>query len=118
METWRSSEYLGEKSDVRPYLALCHVYVLPSYHEGLSRSTLVAMSIGRPVITTDAVGCRETFEEGINGFKVPVGDIESLASIMQWCINNRDYVGLLTEQCRKIVQERLIYEGFFKARIN
>lgn len=56
-------EYLGRLEDVRPTLAKIRVYVLPSYYrEGTPRSILEAMSAGRPVITTDWPGCRETVE--------------------------------------------------------
>ncbi|WP_027371168.1 glycosyltransferase family 4 protein [Desulfovermiculus halophilus] len=58
-------EYLGVTDDVRPYIAGCHVYVLASYYgEGLPRTIIEAMAIGRPIITTDNVGCRETVDFG------------------------------------------------------
>ena len=57
-------DYHGLTDDVRKYIKECHVYVLPSYHEGLPRSSLEAMSMGRPIITTDAVGCKETVIDG------------------------------------------------------
>lgn len=76
-------EYLGRSRDVRPHLANCHVYVLPSYREGTPRSVLEAMSTGRPIITTDAPGCRETVVEGSNGFLVPIRDPEALAGAMR-----------------------------------
>jgi len=72
----------GSTDDVRPYLADCHVYVLPSYREGMPRSVLEAMAVGRAVITTDAPGCRETVTEGDNGLLVPVRDIEALSDAM------------------------------------
>lgn len=68
----------GAVRDVRPHLAACHVYVLPSYREGMPRTVLEAMAIGRPVITTDAPGCRETVEPGVNGARVPVADADAL----------------------------------------
>lgn len=71
-------EYYGEQSDVRPYLAQCSVYVLPSYHEGTPKSVLEAMATGRPIVTTDAPGCRETVMNGINGFLVQVKDTDAL----------------------------------------
>ncbi len=64
----------GPKDDVRPLLRDCHVYVLPSYGEGMPRTVLEALAIGRPVVTTDANGCRDTVDDGVNGFMVPVGD--------------------------------------------
>jgi glycosyltransferase involved in cell wall biosynthesis len=64
-------EFLGRLADVRPAIAACSVYVLPSYREGTPRSVLEAMAMGRAIITTDAPGCRETVEEGVNGLLVP-----------------------------------------------
>ncbi|MCU0939909.1 MAG: glycosyltransferase family 4 protein [Burkholderiaceae bacterium] len=68
----------GAVRDVRPHLAACHVYVLPSYREGTPRTVLEAMAVGRPVITTDAPGCRETVVPGVNGTRVPVADSNAL----------------------------------------
>lgn len=78
-------EFLGRLSDVRPALAACSVYVLPSYREGTPRTVLEAMAMGRPIVTTDAPGCRQTVIPGDNGFLVPVKDSVSLAvSLMEF----------------------------------
>lgn len=103
---WDGITYLGESNDVRPYIAESHVYVLPSYHEGLPRSTQEAMSMGRPVITTNAVGCKETVNEGINGFKVDVGDSIGLAERMVWCIENKDKLSAMGMESRKMVEDK------------
>ena len=71
-------DYRGAIRDVRPNLAAAHVYVLPSYREGTPRTVLEAMATGRPIITTDAPGCRETVIPGHNGVLVPVADSEAL----------------------------------------
>ncbi len=76
-------EYLGPLTDVRPAIAESHVYVLPSYCEGLPRSVLEAMAMARPVVTTDAPGCRDTVASDSNGFLVPVRDATSLANAME-----------------------------------
>jgi len=81
-------EWKGFMKDVRPELEKCHVYVLPSYREGMPRSVLEAMAIGRAIITTDAPGCRETVKNGINGYLVPVGDSAELARAMCECVSN------------------------------
>ena len=70
MKQWHSEGVLnwyGPLEDVRPAIAASHVFVLPSYSEGTPRSVLEAMSMGRPVITTDVPGCRETVEDGAMG---------------------------------------------------
>ena len=59
------------------------VFVLPSYREGTPRSVLEAMAMGRPIITTDVPGCRETVVEGSNGLLVPARDPKALASAME-----------------------------------
>lgn len=76
-------ERFEETSDVRPYYEKCSVYVLPSYREGTPRTVLEAMAMGRPIITTDTNGCRETVIDGESGYLVPVGDSERLAERME-----------------------------------
>ena len=75
--------FLGKLEDVRPAILRSTVYVLPSYREGMPRTVLEAMSMGRPIITTDAPGCRETVVDGQNGFLVPVKDAVLLALAME-----------------------------------
>ena len=99
-------DYEGPTNDVRPYIKKCHVYVLPSYHEGLPRSSLEAMSMGRPILTTNASGCKETVDENINGFLVPIGSSKELANKMIWFVKNRDEIRSMGEQSRKIVEKR------------
>jgi glycosyltransferase involved in cell wall biosynthesis len=99
-------DYRGSVSDVREYIEKSHVFVLPSYHEGIPRSTLEAMSMGRPVITTDAVGCKNTVDNNINGFKVPVGTIEELAEKMIWFIKNPDRIESMGLESRKIIRNK------------
>ncbi|MDC7217937.1 MAG: glycosyltransferase family 4 protein [Spirochaetales bacterium] len=83
--TWQNGgvECTGPVADVREELKNCSVYVLPSYREGTPRSVLEAMATGRPIVTTDATGCRETVMEGQNGFMVPVKDISALEQAME-----------------------------------
>lgn len=75
-------QYHGAVSDVRPYIGASSVFVLPSYREGTPRSVLEAMSCGRAIITTDAPGCRETVQDGVNGLLVRPGDSADLANAM------------------------------------
>lgn len=84
MAGWQRAgvEYLGPLSDVRAALADSSVYVLPSYREGMPRTVLEAMASGRPVVTTDVPGCRQSIVEGESGLLVPPRDSGALASAM------------------------------------
>lgn len=92
--------------DVRPWLAQTSVYVLPSYREGVPRSTQEAMAMGRPVITTDAPGCRETVEHGRNGFLVPVRDPRALAEAMLRFIEQPELIESMGRESRRMAEER------------
>lgn len=86
MEEWVKEgvvEYLGVADDVKPYLAAADCVVLPSYREGVPRSLLEAAAMGRPIVTTDAVGCRDAVEHGLNGLLCRVADAHDLADKMQ-----------------------------------
>ena len=77
-----SIEYLKEISNVKKTISACRFYVLPSYREGTPRSVLEALSIGRPIITTDVPGCRETVINNENGLLAIPKDSNSLANAM------------------------------------
>lgn len=107
VDLWHRSgvvDYLGEIKDVRPHLAACNVYVLPSYREGTPRTVLEAMAMGRPIITTDAPGCRETVINGENGFIVPVKNAAALAKAMQSFITNPELIPYMGQRGREIAE--------------
>ncbi len=99
-------EWPGQVKDVRQWLMKSSVFVLPSYREGLPRSTQEAMAMGLPVITTDSVGCRDTVEEGINGFVVPVRNPDELAKKMICFIENTDFIETMGHEGRRIAEAR------------
>jgi len=82
-------EYLGPAEDVRPLYRRAHVYVLPSYGEGMPRTVLEAMASARPIVTTDTYGCRDTVEEGVNGHLVPIRNAPALAAAMERFLDAR-----------------------------
>ena len=87
MDAWvaeRAVYYLGATDDVRPHIAAADCIVLPSYYrEGVPRTLLEAAAIGRPIITTNAVGCREVVEDGVNGFLCRPRDDADLAEKLE-----------------------------------
>lgn len=95
----------GHVDDVRPVIAAASVFVLPSYREGKPRSTQEAMAMGRAVVTTDAPGCRDTVEEGVNGFKVPVGDPAALGGAMERFISDPGLAASMGKESRRLAEE-------------
>jgi glycosyltransferase involved in cell wall biosynthesis len=99
-------QFHGKLSNVRPPLAACHVYVLPSYREGTPRTVLEAMATGRAVITTDAPGCRETVIDGDNGYLVPVADATALAQAMLRFLDHPALISTMGQRGRDIAAEK------------
>lgn len=93
MDEWVNEgvvEYLGVADDVKPYLIAADCVVLPSYREGVPRSLLEAAAMGRPIVTTDAVGCRDAVEHGVNGLLCRVADAGDLAEKLSQMIAMSD----------------------------
>lgn len=100
-------EYHEETNDVQSFIKRCKVYVLPSYYrEGIPRTLLEALSMGRPIITTDSIGCRETVIEGKNGFLIKTKNVEQLVEKMEWCINNKNKLQDMGKESYKYCKKR------------
>jgi glycosyltransferase involved in cell wall biosynthesis len=117
LDLWQAkgvTNWLGEVTDVRPLIAQADVVVLPSYREGTPRALLEAAAMGKPLITTDAVGCREVVEDGVNGLRVPVRDAKALAQAMRYMIAFpavRERMGKAgREKMEREFDERLVLE--------
>ncbi len=98
--------YPGQVSNVMDWIVGSSVFVLPSYREGVPRSTQEAMAVGRPVITTDVPGCRETVVDGVNGFSVPAFDVQALAEKMIWFIEHPEAIEPMGLASRKMAEEK------------
>lgn len=124
LEKWKREgviNYLGELEDVRPAYADCSIYVLPSYNEGIPRTILEAMSMGRPIITTNTPGCRETIRMpankkldkaskdiilGENGFLVPKKNVEKLVQAMEYFIMKPELIQIMGFRSRVFAEEK------------
>ncbi|MCY9660969.1 glycosyltransferase family 4 protein [Paenibacillus chondroitinus] len=98
--------YLGEAADVRPYLRNSNIFVLPSYREGTPKSTLEAMAMGLPIITTDVPGCRETVIQDFNGLIVPVKNGGALAAAMERFILNPQMTEVMGANSRELAESK------------
>jgi glycosyltransferase involved in cell wall biosynthesis len=106
---WREDrvvEILDPVDDVRPHLAAASVFVLPSFREGTPRSVLEAMAMGRPVITTDVPGCRQTVEEGVTGYLVPPFEPGALMRAMCRFIEEPERIAQMGAAGRRLAEER------------
>lgn len=92
----------GFQTDPFPYYAAADCVVLPSYHEGLSNVLLEAAAIGRPLITSDIHGCKETVDPNVSGLLCRVKDAEDLYQKMLEMANlscsQREQMGLAARQ--------------------
>lgn len=99
-------DFLPVVDDVRPTINSASVYVLPSYREGTSKAVLEAMAMGRPIITTDVPGCRQTVLSGENGYLVPAKNIEQLAAAMERFVLQPELAIKMGKVSRKIIEEK------------
>ena len=91
LETTDTFQWLGKRSDIRNILHVSDVVTLPSYYrEGVPRSLLEGMAMGKPIVTTNSPGCRETVEEGVNGFHVPPKNPEVLADSLKILVDDAE----------------------------
>lgn len=98
--------FWGRLNDVKPAIAKSSIYVLPSYREGTPRTVLEAMAMQRPIITTDAPGCRETVIDSYNGFLIPVKSVDKLVKAMEKFILNPELINIMGKASRKIAEDK------------
>jgi glycosyltransferase involved in cell wall biosynthesis len=99
-------EWAGGVDDVRPWLYQGTVFTLPSYREGVPRSTLEAMATGMAIITTDVPGCRESVAQGLNGILVPVRDSGALSKAMIQLAGDPRRVSAMARESRMLAENR------------
>ncbi|MGB7594976.1 MAG: glycosyltransferase family 4 protein [Erysipelotrichaceae bacterium] len=111
-------EFFTEQVDIRPFIAQSSVFVLPSYREGTPKTIIEAMAMGRPIITTDAPGCRETVSNGVNGYLTNVEDAADLFEKMRLFIENPDIIEEMGQKSIEIAKMkydvRKVNENVFK----
>lgn len=98
--------YPGYIKDVPEYIKNTNVFVLPSYREGVPKSTQEAMAMGKVILTTNVPGCRETVVDGLNGFLVPLFSSEILAQKMMYLIENKQELIKMGYESRRIAEKK------------
>ena len=123
MKEWTDQgfvKYLGVSDDVREHIASADCIVLPSYREGTPRTLLEAAAMGKPIITTNVVGCKEVVEHGVNGFLCEVKNAQDLAlKIKEMLLLSDDQRRLMGENGRlkmeKEFDEKIVIQKYLQA---
>ena len=99
-------DLIDETDDVPAFLAKCHVFVLPTYYrEGLPRTILEALAVGRAIVTTDMPGCRDAVTDGVNGFLVAPRDAQSLTQAMEKLVADEGLVRQMSKRSRQLAED-------------
>jgi glycosyltransferase involved in cell wall biosynthesis len=110
LKEWVSEGYLhweGHSDNMHDMLASASIICLPSYREGLPKVLLEAAAIGRPLIATDAPGCREIVKEGYNGILVEMKSADSLYNAVIILLNDKEMRDSMGRNSRVLVETEL-----------
>ena len=84
-------KWLGFQKNIGAVLEQCHIMAFPSYYrEGVPKSLIDACAIGRPIVTTASIGCKDVVDDGVNGFLIPVRDSDALAQKLRILIEDKE----------------------------
>ena len=111
-------KWFGRREDIIELLQQCHIFAFPSYYmEGLPKSLIEACAIGRPIVTTDNIGCRDVVTDGENGYLVPVKDAEALADKIRALIENKDLRIKMGKASRVIAEKEFSVDDVIKKHL-
>lgn len=111
-------QWLGRRNDVHQLLDNCHVFAFPSYYkEGLPKSCIEATAVGRPVITCDSTGCRDTVIDGKTGFLIPIKDSDSLADRLKILFDDKCLRQEMGRNARIFAEENFSLEDVVEAHM-
>lgn len=111
-------QWMGFRHDVKELLKKSHIMVLPSYYrEGVPRSLIEACAIGRPIVTTNSIGCKDTVDDGVNGFLIPIKDSQALADKLRLLINNQKLRNSMGKASRQKAEREFSIENVIKKHL-
>lgn len=112
-------QWLGHRKDVLELLKQSHIMAFPSwYREGLPKSVIEAEAIGRPVITTNSVGCRDTVVDGKNGYIIPIKDSDALAKALKKLIDDSELRQTMGKNAREFAVNKFDIHDVIKVHLN
>jgi glycosyltransferase involved in cell wall biosynthesis len=111
-------KWLGYRTDVLDLLEQCHIVAFPSYYmEGLPKSLIEANAVGRPIITSNSVGCKETVIDGYNGFLITPKDIDALIEKLNILLSNADLRQQMGRNAREYAEKYFSIENVIEKHL-
>ena len=111
-------QWLGYRTDVKELLQSSHIVAFPSYYmEGLPKSLIEADAIGRPVITCNSVGCKETVIDGYNGHLIPTKDVDALVEKLDILLCDAKLRQEMGRNSRKYAEENFSIDGVIERHL-
>ena len=110
-------EWIGFQKDMVKLLNDSYLIVLPSYREGLPKSLIEANAIGRPIVTTDTVGCRECVDPNVNGLLAKLQDVDDLAFKIDTILSNKEMAAMMSKNARIFAEKHFSIEGVVNKHI-
>lgn len=112
-------KWLGRREDIKELLQQCHIYAFPSYYmEGLPKSLIEACAIGRPIVTTDNIGCKDVVTDSVNGYLVPVKDANALADKIKLLIDDKESRIKMGKESRSIAEREFSIDDVIKKHLD
>ena len=112
-------KWLDFQKDIKSILEQCHIMAFPSYYrEGVPKSLIDACAIGRPIVTTDSIGCKDVVDDGVNGFLVPVKDSEALAEKLRILIEDKALRVRMGKAAREKAEREFSIEEVIKKHLD
>lgn len=99
-------QWLGYRTDILDLLKQCHIMAFPSYYmEGLPKSLIEADAVGRPIITSNSVGCKETVIDGYNGYLIQPKDVDALTAKLDLLLSDKELRIQMGQNARSYAEE-------------
>lgn len=114
----RYIKWLDFQKDIKSILEQCHIMAFPSYYrEGVPKSLIDACAVGRPIVTTNSIGCKDVVDDGVNGFLVPVRDSEALARKLRILIEDKELRVRMGKAAREKAEQEFALEKVIKKHL-
>ena len=114
----RYIKWLDFQKDIKSILEQCHIMAFPSYYrEGVPKSLIDACAVGRPIVTTNSIGCKDVVDDGVNGFLVPVRDSEALARKLRILIEDKELRVRMGKVAREKAEQEFALEKVIKKHL-